>query len=79
MFCVWTEQVQTERNKYKLQQQKNVEHQSYLRVLSTNITGMIKSRNTRRKGQVTRTGEKQSAYKILLGIREGKGQIRRFR
>jgi hypothetical protein len=47
--------------------------------LATNITGTIKSKNMRRKGHVARTGEKQRAYKILLGIREGKGQFRRFR
>jgi len=51
--------------------------QCYLRVLLTNITAVIKSKNMRWKGRVTCTGEIQRAYKILLGIREG--QLRRFR
>jgi hypothetical protein len=39
---------------------------------SPSIIGMIKSRRMRWEGHIARTGEKKSAYRILVGKLEGK-------
>jgi hypothetical protein len=46
---------------------------------SPNIILVIKLRRVRWAGQVVRTGERRSAYRILMGKREGKRQLERPR
>jgi hypothetical protein len=43
------------------------------------IITVIKSRRMRWAGYITRTGEKRNAYRILVGIPEGKGPLGRPR
>jgi hypothetical protein len=46
---------------------------------SPSVMRMIKSRRMRWTGHVARTGEKQNAYRMLVGKPEGKGTLGRQR
>jgi hypothetical protein len=46
---------------------------------SPNVTRAIKSRITRRAGHVTRTRERRGAYRVLVGVSEGKWPLGRPR
>jgi hypothetical protein len=46
---------------------------------STNIIRVIKSRRMRRARHVARTGDGRSAYRVLVGKREGEGPLGRSR
>jgi hypothetical protein len=46
---------------------------------SPNIIRMIKSRRMRWAGHVARTGEKRNAYRVLVGMSEGKRPLERRR